>query len=699
MNAQRNGMIKFFRKRNKRILFSLRFSILFIFVMLFVTTTIVIAVVRSIAFSDELTYTSFSLMQKIANVVSREVDVEVRPVEHAGWFSAKLLEGGVLKDGTTQLVPYIYYIISATKLVPSAYWGNEQGDFIYSQRQPDGTISTEIVLRHHKPMLHTMIYRDIQGRIVKQETLPPTSYDPRTRPWYLQAKQQRKLIWTDIYMYYSDRKYYSAPEKGISVATPAYNKDGKLMGVFGLDMSLEYLTQFITHQKVSKHGYAFIITKKGDFVAYPLQSLVKQSSSSLQPLMNIPVISRPLIDKSMKFYNKTHLKQFSLTYKDDAYLINYQPIFRFAEQGWIIGIIAPKSDFVGFLQQINFVTLLISIIALLLSIVIVSRLSTRIVKPIDYLVRETEKIRQFELECSINLPSRMKEVVVLRNAIISMKRGLRQFQRYVPKLLVRQLIESGEDIRIGGVRKQLVVLFSDIENFTSIAEKMDPTELMEQICEYFEVLTQVILVQKGTIDKYIGDSIMAFWGAPFPEEAPCEHAALAALQCQAKIAELNAKWVQQGKSKFVTRIGIHKGEAIVGNLGSLERLNYTAVGDTINISSRLENINKVYQTHIMVSDVVYEEIKDRFVLRMIDRVVVKGRTGAISIYELLGDNLASIPFDVNAYQAEFAQGFTAYTNNQWQEAIRHFQRCFSIFPQDTVAPLFIERCKKRSNTR
>lgn len=539
------------------------------------------------------------------------------------------------------------------------------------------------------------IHQDIHGRIIKQITLPPTSYDPRIRPWYLKAKQQRESIWTDIYIYYPHSKYYPINEKGISIATPVYKKNGSLMGVFSLDMSLDYLTQFITHQNVSEHGYAFIITKMDDLVAYPMRPPFTPTSSNLRQLINSHAISPPLIDKSIGFYNKTHLTQFSLTYKGDSYLIHYHPIPRFADQGWLIGVIAPKSDFVGFLQQINFVTLLISIIALLLSILIVSRLSILVVKPIDYLVQETNKIRQFKLEGSIHLPSRIKEVVVLRNAIISMKRGLRQFQRYVPKLLVQQLIESGEDIRIGGVRKQLVVFFSDIENFTTIAEKMDPTELMEQMCEYFEVLTQVILAQKGTIDKYIGDSIMAFWGAPMPEEEPCIRAAQAAVLCQTKIAALNAKWIQQGKPKFVTRIGIHKGEAIVGNLGSLERLNYTAVGDTINISSRLENINKVYQTHVIVSERIYEEIKDRFILRMIDRVVVKGRTGALSIYELLGDDFIQIPFDVNTYQVEFTQGFTAYQSDQWHEAVLHFQRCLSIFPKDTVAPLFIKRCEQK----
>lgn len=127
------GMIKFFLKKTEHILFSLRFSIISIFVTLFVITTFIIAVVRSIAFSDELTYTSFSLMQKISSIVLHEVDVGVRPVEHAGKFSAQLLENGVLKDDIKQLVPYIYSLISTTKLVPSVYWGNEQGDFIYSQ--------------------------------------------------------------------------------------------------------------------------------------------------------------------------------------------------------------------------------------------------------------------------------------------------------------------------------------------------------------------------------------------------------------------------------------------------------------------------------------------------------------------------------------------------------------------------------------
>ena len=242
---------------------------------------------------------------------------------------------------------------------------------------------------------------------------------------------------------------------------------------------------------------------------------------------------------------------------------------------------------------------------------------------------ETENIKEFNLDGEIKINSRIKEVINLKDAIHSMKIGLKLFQKYIPKVLVRQLIESGEDIRIGGVRKKLAIFFSDIKNFTTISEKTDPNLLMLQMGEYFEALTQIIINEKGTIDKYIGDSIMAFWGSPLPDVNPCHHAAKAALRCQKKLDMLNAQWANKGNNTFYTRIGIHTGDAIVGNVGSTERFSYTAIGDSINVASRLEEINKNYKTKIIVSDAMYEEIKDQFILRMIDCVVVKGRSQSI----------------------------------------------------------------------
>src|SRR5262249_16466960 len=159
------------------------------------------------------------------------------------------------------------------------------------------------------------------------------------------------------------------------------------------------------------------------------------------------------------------------------------------------------------------------------------------------------------------------EISYIATALYLMKKGLRSFQKYVPAVLVRQLIESGEDARIGGIKKPIAILFSDIMNFTSITEKTNPELLTQYLCEYFDELSRIILFQRGTIDKYIGDAIMAFWGAPMPEEEPCQKAAKAALLCFKRLNELNLKWESEGRPVFNTRVGIHLGDAIVGNLG------------------------------------------------------------------------------------------------------------------------------------
>ena len=229
----------------------------------------------------------------------------------------------------------------------------------------------------------------------------------------------------------------------------------------------------------------------------------------------------------------------------------------------------------------------------------------RIVTPIKKLVKETEKIRTFNLEGSDRVHSHIKEVIEVSDAIFSMKMGLRSFQKYVPASLVRQLIMAGEDVRIGGKKEELAIFFSDIKDFTAIAEKTESNQLMKQICDYLDTFSHVIIQDNGTIDKFIGDAIMAFWGAPTAVKHPCEHAAHAALQCMRELQILNQKWEAEKKPGFYTRMGLHYGIAIVGNLGSSERLNYTALGDAVNIASRLVSANKLYGTSILVSESFY----------------------------------------------------------------------------------------------
>jgi adenylate cyclase len=285
----------------------------------------------------------------------------------------------------------------------------------------------------------------------------------------------------------------------------------------------------------------------------------------------------------------------------------------------------------------------------------------------------------------------IREIQEIDDQLIAMKKSLRSFQKYVPSTLVRQLIETREVAHLGGSKKTLAVLFSDIEKFTTIAEKMSPDLLTHQISQYFDELTKVIINENGTIDKYIGDAIMAFWGAPQSIDNPCECAATAALLCIKRSNELNQQWQKEKKPVFMTRMGIHLGDAIVGNLGSSERLNYTAIGDTINIANRLVQMNKIYGTQIIVTQKVYEVLKNHFIMRKIDLATLKGRAESHDIYELMSFDKKTLSFDIDQYTDIFDRAFQYYQQRKWDEALALFSECLKVYPEDTVAIVFMNR--------
>ncbi|CAM2939076.1 guanylate cyclase [Legionella steigerwaltii] len=677
-------MIKSVLKKINNMIVPLRVSMLFLFISLFVTTILLILLVTTQRYSEALSRIAHQRMMNESLLILNKLHKNLMPAQIHSQFAAHLIQEEVIQNSALQIMPLTVNIVKMIPIADGAHWADEKGNFIFSLKEPNGSITTNIYQRNHGVATRTIINRDIQGKIIKKYLSNDLRYDPRTRPWFLLAKKEKTTIWTNVYL------FYFLHNKGVTVSTPAF-KNGKLFGVFSLDINLNDLSQFIKKiQKITPNSYVFIVDKEGSLI------IASGDSSFTKLIANTDVHSTSLIDRTFQEYQRkggTGLLTFSYLYNNQTYMVTYVPSITFATHGWFIGIIAPQNDFISNLRKMNLVTIYISLSILILGIFLVSSLVSHIVKPLKILVAETENIKQFNLGNKIVIKSRIKEVIQLRNAVNSMKLGLKLFQKYIPKVLVRQLIESGEDIRTGGVRKTMTVLFSDIKGFTTIVEKMDPSELMQQMGEYLEELSQIIIDEKGTIDKYIGDSIMAFWGAPLPDEQPCHHAARAALRCQKKLDELNKIWQQKGKEAFFTRIGIHMGDAIVGNLGSSERLNYTAIGDTINTASRLENINKNYGTKIIVSDTVYEIIKDQFILRMIDCVVVKGRTQSCCIYELLTDDIQNLEFDLHAYNSAFEQGFLVYKQQLWDEAIEHFKRCLEIYPADLIAPIFIERCQ------
>jgi adenylate cyclase len=269
------------------------------------------------------------------------------------------------------------------------------------------------------------------------------------------------------------------------------------------------------------------------------------------------------------------------------------------------------------------------------------------------------------------------------------RRWLRQaFGRYLSPSVVQVIVSHPERLQLGGEVVEGTVLFSDLAGFTSISENMAPADLIRLLNEYFSPLTEIILAQQGTLDKFIGDAIMAFWGAPLPLEDHAARACQAALAMQRAMAGLQNQWREKGYPSLRTRIGIHSGRLVVGNVGSRERFNYTVLGDTVNLASRLESVNKLYGTNAILSQDSQHFLSDQFLLRELDLVRVKGRAHPVTIYELLGPRGEAADLD---WLEAFAAGRQAYQQEDWDRAEAAFQEVLHLKPDDSPSLTYLAR--------
>jgi adenylate cyclase len=283
----------------------------------------------------------------------------------------------------------------------------------------------------------------------------------------------------------------------------------------------------------------------------------------------------------------------------------------------------------------------------------------------------------------------------MTDALESMKLGLRSFQKYVPTQLVSDLIVLKKEASLEVENRRISVLFTDIRGFTTIAEQISTEALAESIGLYFGEMTQAIMDTNGIVDKYIGDAIMALWGTPheLPDHplAACQ----AALACRQKEVEINKILSAKGIPTFFTRMGINTGDALVGNIGFDKRMSYTAVGDSVNLAARLESINKLYKTEILISENTYECVKETMLARFIDLVIVKGKTCGVKIYELLGT--ISDASNEQIKNAELHnEGMELYMAKRWEDAIKIFKDLGSR-NLDYPVEMMIGRCQNFIN--
>ncbi len=269
------------------------------------------------------------------------------------------------------------------------------------------------------------------------------------------------------------------------------------------------------------------------------------------------------------------------------------------------------------------------------------------------------------------------------------------FSKYVPPKVVDSLLEQPDLLKLGGEERELTILFSDIANFTTISEKMNSTDLVSLLNKYLTKMTDLILEQGGIIDKYIGDAILAEFGAPIPFENHPDAAVATALFMQKKLSELNINWAEQKYPAINSRIGINTGNVIIGNMGSDQVFDYTVIGDTVNLASRLESANKFYKTKIMISEFTYKKItKDKFQSRVLDVIKVKGKSKAVKVYEVYGFSGEKILEQEQNYFNAYEQAFDAYLLREFKDAKELFKKALSFRQADTACVEMLLRIEK-----
>lgn len=265
------------------------------------------------------------------------------------------------------------------------------------------------------------------------------------------------------------------------------------------------------------------------------------------------------------------------------------------------------------------------------------------------------------------------------------------FQKYVSPSIVNEILSDPSNIELGGRKMNLTVFFSDVRGFTTISEKLDPRALSDLLNSYLTPMTELVFENKGTLDKYMGDAIMAFFGAPISYKDHAKFACRCALQSVDKLFELQKEYEKKGLPLIDLGIGLNTGEVSVGNMGSDTVRNYTIMGDAVNLGSRLEGINKQYGTRIIMSEFTYQDVKDDFVAREVDWVRVKGKILPVKIYELIAENKA--PRQVEEMLKWFNEGYHLYHEKKFEVAMKSFSQAINLNPNDMVTKLYVERCQ------
>jgi adenylate cyclase len=671
-------------------------------------TGLVLLTVSATAILIHLTW-FYAARRNVADVVGQlnrqivgSVQHEVRATLNNAWSVQEAVRSIFFQEAIklTDEAKREFIFLALLRSHPTVSWialGFPDGAFFGALKAADDEIDMVEVKRNPETGIRQQrvdTYTPQPGDVLfRGREITPSDYEATAQAWYQRAVAEDGPGWSMLsHLPYRDRA-------AIVTSTPIVI-DLDFSGVLAVVVELERLSQFLAGLEVGKTGTVVLLGRNGQVVASGASGAIKRQRQGEMPELDTLARDHPMLasvatllaGKGVSLADLWETLQLQTTGPIDGkdYFVTFSPL-KF--NGWVVATVIPTDDFLASIRR-NVAILLIALAGLTLLIAAIAILSANrlVAAPLLRIAGQLKHIENFRLERVGRVTSPLRELDDLSAALLQMSRGLASFQKYIPTELVRTLVSRGVEARPGGQQQTLTVMFTDLAGYTSISERLGD-RVVPLLSEYLEVVSTAVLGRDGTIDKFIGDGVMAFWGAPVPNERHALDACAAALECQRLLASQRAAAERCGGTALRMRIGINTGRMLVGNIGSNDRLSYTVIGDPVNVASRLEPLGKLYGVDIIIGDETRIAAGEAIIVRRLDWVAVYGRSGGLAIYELLGlaeEAKTATPEWVRTYEA----GLGAYKDRRWSEAIGFFEATAAIRSTvDHPSEILMERCR------
>ena len=633
--------------------------------------------------------TAQQISEKLANTINDQIvsavgdELQSITSEAKSAFAAvrTLLIEKVIDSGDADKRQFMF--LSQLQAQPTISWvafGFPDGSFSGAHKLGESAIEM-LDINGAEKRLRSERY-DYAGMDVKfaEQYFANTDYSVVDQQWYRESIQASDDDWFKL------TTHPGGERPAVALAGPI-DIDQKRIGVLAIIIELTRVSNFLSQLTVGKSAGAFILERDGTAVASPDADADELTAlKTSHPLFPVAVAA---IRQAGAAYDSDKGEAFHTQVSRDGrgYEVVLTPI---SFPGWSLVTVVPESEFLGPVQS----TIRNLLLGLALLIVIAGLLSAwigqrLIASPLIKVVNEVRHVERFDLDRVERHSSRLAEIENLSSAIADMALGLAAFRKYIPADLVKRLISDGRGARLGGDVRPMSVMFVDMAGFTRMSERSGD-RIIPLLSRYFEAVSVEVQGHGGTIDKFIGDAVMAFWGAPASNPEHALDCCRAALACLKAIREPDL--LDDEQQRVEIRIGINSGDMLVGNIGSEVRLNYTVIGDAVNVASRLESTNKEYGTRIIIGPETRRLTGGRIIVRELDRLAVYGRAGGLQIYELL--DMAEASAEPPEWVKSYEMGLASYRARDFAGAIGAFEKAQQLRGQDQASAVMIERCKQ-----